>query len=110
MPVLGHAFVGAATAMSIKPSRPSPLGAALWLPIMIALAYLPDIASQAGALLGLAEPRVATHSVLFAMAACVVLAFPISILTRVSAWRVGLIALLSILLHDFCDLLQNTDR
>src|SRR5262249_40975056 len=33
-----------------------------------------------------------------------------ALLTRISAWRAGLIALLSILLHDLCDLLQNTDR
>ena len=49
MPVLGHAFVGIATAMTVRPSRRAALAAAVWMPALVALAYLPDIACQAAA-------------------------------------------------------------
>jgi hypothetical protein len=57
MPVLGHAFVGAATALCVPPTRatardcssnrrPPRSGEALWIPIVVVLAYVPDIGAQ----------------------------------------------------------------
>src|SRR5262245_756925 len=96
MPVLGHAFVGLATAMTVRPSRQAVLGAALWTPVLVGLAYLPDIAAQAGLLLGLSEPRIATHSVLAAVVASAIVAMPLAWLAGISARRAFLIALVSI--------------
>jgi hypothetical protein len=75
VPVLGHAFVGLAIGVSTRPSadghsRPPWIGAAsvLWLPAVVALAYVPDIVAQLGQIAGWSDSHLLGHSVMFAVA------------------------------------------
>lgn len=110
MPVIGHAFVGMATAISTRPRAARPLGAALWTPLVVTLAYLPDIVSQVGTLLGLTEIRVASQSLLAAAVAAPPIAWGLSRLTGATLRRALAVVLASVLLHDALDMLQATDR
>jgi hypothetical protein len=86
MPVLGHAFVGAATALSVPPARArsgdgsaEPLrGATLWLPLMVVLAYLPDIAAQLALLVEWPDAREVTHSLLIGIVVSPVVAWGVT--------------------------------
>ena len=112
MPVVGHAFVGAATALATAGSGSgrSPSARALWVPTLVGLAYLPDIpgAITPGAWFG--EARALGHSALLVALAGAPLGFA---LARWARTRVSLgiaIVVFSLLVHDVLDLLQNTDR
>jgi membrane-bound metal-dependent hydrolase YbcI (DUF457 family) len=116
MPVIGHAFVGLATAARFAPATASkrrvisPLGAALWTPLVVVLAYLPDLATQAGLALGWPLASLAGHSILFGALAGLIFG------VLWARWFGGdppaiiAIAVGSILVHDLLDLLQATDR
>jgi len=116
MPVLGHVFVGLAIGVSTKPSargRSEPgIGpaSALWLPAVVALAYLPDIVAQLGLIAGWSDSRLLGHSVMFAVAVSPAIAAVLMRLARVSFPRAFVTALLSLLVHDVLDLGQATDR
>lgn len=115
VPVLGHAFVGWGTALAVPPRKNATrhrqgLGAALWVPIVVGFAYLPDIVGQLGRLGGYIEARELGHSVLFAVAASLVLSPVLAILTPLPLGRAFAIVLGSVLVHDVLDLLQSTDR
>ncbi len=109
MPVLGHAFAGLTTAAYTRGSVRRRVGAALWTPALVGLAYLPDLLAQLGTLAANGGWRTATHSVLFAAAAALLLAWPLARLTGISAGRAGLLVFFSVGLHDLLDLLQGTD-
>src|SRR5438093_2991440 len=107
MPVLGHAFAGLAIGVSTKPSarghaEPPGLAAAsvLWLPAVVALAYLPDIVAQLGLIAGWSDGRLLGHSVLFAVAASPAIAAALMRLAGVSFVRAFVTALVSVLVHD----------
>lgn len=106
MPVIGHAFVGMATALSVRPPQRAPRVAALWLPAMVVLAYLPDIANQVVRLAGGPDARDATHSIAFAFAAACATAVAFSQRAGLTRPRAFALAFFSILLHDALDLLQ----
>lgn len=115
MPVLGHAFVGAATAIYTNPSgkgTPSlrPLELELWTLVLLCLAYLPDILSQILKLIGWPEARLMTHSILFAFGVSLLIAGPLSRLAGFSFSKAFVLSLATILFHDLLDLLQSTDR
>ena len=118
MPVIGHAFVGVATALAVEPAPcrrdesrlPAPPGAALWVPIVVGLAYAPDLIMQALILTGYGNARRATHSVVLALPLAWLAALGLSWLGRLPYGRVFLVALGSILAHDVLDLLQAGDR
>jgi membrane-bound metal-dependent hydrolase YbcI (DUF457 family) len=117
MPVLGHAFVGLAIGVSTRPStgehaEPPSNGAAaiLWLPVVVTLAYLPDIVSQLGHLVGWNESRLLGHSLMFAVAVSPAIAAALTWLARVSFARAFVTVLISLLVHDLLDLAQATDR
>lgn len=112
MPVIGHAFVGLATAAVVRPPRlrSSTLASAGWTPAVVVLAYLPDVADQLAALCGARGARVVTHSLVFALAAAVLLAPLLARLGRLSLGAGGALVLASVGLHDVLDLLQSTDR
>lgn len=109
MPVLGHAFVGITTAVYTRPAVRRDVGAALWMPVLVGLAYLPDISAQLVNLAGLGRWRTATHSVLFAGVAAVLLAWPLGRLARMSLAGAWAVVLLSVLGHDLLDLFAGTD-
>jgi membrane-bound metal-dependent hydrolase YbcI (DUF457 family) len=111
MPVVGHAFVGVATALSVPPKeKVEDSKAGWWLSALVGLAYLPDIVGHGSTLLGLRDSRVLSHSLPFALVASAVLAFGLVAAFGVGYWRAAAIALGSILGHDILDLLQRSDR
>lgn len=95
------------------------LGAVFWTPVLVGLAYLPDITAQVfdtlsvGALFGVARASVITHSVTFV----VLVTCPAALLLRRLggtgrvSWRYALgLSLFLILGHVLLDLLQGTER
>src|SRR5215210_5145122 len=96
MPVIGHAFVGLATADIFEPptargSRAS-ITSALWLPIVVCLAYLPDIVTQAGPIVGWSRASLAGHSVPLGIALGGVIGMIWARLTDASPLRLTMIA------------------
>ena len=111
MPVLGHAFAGLLMGEAVSPGRTAPRPAkGLWVPVLVGLAYLPDIAAQPLLLAGVSQGRVVTHSVLFAVVVSVGLAPILARLTGLSRRRAFVIILVSVGLHDLLDVLQVSDR
>ncbi len=95
--------------MWTRPRSRRSFGALLWAPIVVALAYLPDIVNQFAILVGITNVRVITHSVLFALVASAVLGLGLARLASVSRWRACSVCLVSVLVHDALDMLQVTD-
>lgn len=110
MPVLGHAFVGLATAQCTKPAKVASVGAALWLPIIVGLAYLPDIVNQLAITCGLGNQQIVTHSLLFAAVASAVIAPALARLARCSLLKALPLTLFAILSHVALDILQGSVR
>lgn len=119
MPVIGHAFVGLATALAVDPTpagrseaspRPVPPGAVLWVPIVVGLAYVPDLIMQALIVVGYGNARRAAHSLVLAVPLAWLAAAALAWLGRLPFRRSFLVALGSILAHDVLDLLQAGDR
>src|SRR5262249_12860495 len=116
MPVIGHAFVGLATAARFDPAAVSarrtisPLGAALWTPLVVVLAYLPDLFTQAGLALGWPYASLTGHSILVGALAGTVLGLLWVRLFGGERWAIVAIAVGSIIVHDLLDVLQATDR
>ncbi len=116
IPVLGHAFVGLATAMVTRPrptGRSEPVSRAivpeLWGFIAVVLAYAPDICSQALRAVGSSEAPRICHSLLFAVAFPAMFAFAMRAVGAPFR-RVLFLALFSILAHDALDIAQATDK
>jgi membrane-bound metal-dependent hydrolase YbcI (DUF457 family) len=113
MPLVGHAFVGAATAWSVPPQGKEPTSgrsAGFWLSALVGLAYLPDIVGHALALVGVSHGRVIAHSVLFAVVASLVFVPLVVRVFRAGPVRASAVVFGSILGHDLLDLLQGSDR
>jgi membrane-bound metal-dependent hydrolase YbcI (DUF457 family) len=116
MPVIGHAFVGVGTAILTHPRDRAPAGTpgghavALWVPVLLALAYLPDLVSQLTLVTGWENARELGHSLLFAGLASLGLGPPLAQRVGDPPLRGFAIVLGSILGHDLLDVLQSTDR
>jgi membrane-bound metal-dependent hydrolase YbcI (DUF457 family) len=117
LPVLGHAIAGWATAEYLPPlprdgfsRRPCVRTDVFWIPLVVALAYLPDIVSQIAVLTGIENGRLLGHSVPLAMIGAPALAILLSRATGILYRRALLVSVLSVMLHDLLDLLQATDR
>ena len=112
MPVVGHAIAGLTLAAVVDPPRAGtsslPLG--VWALLLVALAYLPDIAVQAGVLAGVRSLTIVSHSLLFALAVSAALALPLARLLRTGAAAAFVLVLASLLLHDAMDMLQSPGR
>lgn len=107
MPVIGHGFVGAATAGAARRwLAHAPAG----LPALVVLAYLPDIAGQMLALMGVEPARLIAHSVLVALALTPLLGAMVARLLAITFGRSALLVSVSLLLHDGLDALQSSDR
>ena len=113
MPVVGHAFVGAATALATarQGDAASPAGRRpLWIPVLVLLAYLPDLPGSILAGARFAEARAFGHSVLFAAIVSVPLGLVLARWAGLRS-RAGMaIVAASLLVHDGLDILQSTDR
>jgi membrane-bound metal-dependent hydrolase YbcI (DUF457 family) len=112
MPILGHAFVGLATAIATAPPENARRGRAaplLWIPVAVGLAYAPDVAER---LLTLLTPHgdVAAHSFLFAVLFSIAVAPVLGRLFGIRGRAAFAITLFSIGCHDLLDMLQATDR
>jgi membrane-bound metal-dependent hydrolase YbcI (DUF457 family) len=116
MPVLGHAFCGWATAITVPATAPdaeqshAPAAAALWGPMLIGMAYLPDLVGTLGETAGYPAARQLGHSLLVAPLAALGLAPLLAAFPFGTRRRAFALTLFSILLHDALDLLQSTDR
>lgn len=115
MPVIGHIFVGIATGLATVPrhsdkAHPLLSSPSLWLASATAAAYLPDIFSQTAAIAGWQDGRLLAHSLLFALLVPPALAALPCGMLPFSGKKVFGFTFLSIILHDFMDLLQSTDR
>ncbi|MET0556845.1 MAG: metal-dependent hydrolase [Vicinamibacteria bacterium] len=112
MPLIGHALVGWATALESRPEASGREGGtgALFVPVVVAAAYLPDAVAQAGLLAGWADAPRAGHSLLLALAAIPLLAAAVSAAGAFSYARGLVVAGVTLGLHDALDLLQSTDR
>ena len=110
MAVIGHALVGLATAACAEPRARRLLRTALWTPMLVGLAYLPDIISQPATLLGFQFVRDATHSFLFAVGISAPIAFGLARLFQITYRRAFVVALASLLLHIAMDLSQATNH
>ena len=113
MPVVGHAFVGVATAWSVPPRpriperEPSP-GA--WLALLVGLAYLPDIVGHGSTFLGFRDARMVSHSILFAVLSAAALAPLLARFVGIGGGRATALVFGSVVGHDLLDLLQGSDR
>jgi len=116
MPVIGHAFVGLATAIQYEPQsrrngRPlSPTAIALWVPGVVGAAYLPDLVTQVGSIAGISRAGLAGHSLLIGVAAGAVIALAWAVASGASFVRILAVTIGSVLVHDALDILQATDR
>jgi membrane-bound metal-dependent hydrolase YbcI (DUF457 family) len=112
LPVVGHAFVGAATALATRgsgsESRPS--ARPFWVPSLVAFAYLPDLPGAFVPAAWFGEARAFGHSILFAALAGGPLGYALAGWARIPVRRGLAIALFSLVIHDVLDLLQATDR
>ena len=116
MPVFGHAVVGVLLASWIHPQvqplispAAQPIVSRLWIPLVVALSYIPDISAQLVLLVGQRDIRVMTHSLIFALAIAGILAPVLAHnISRSVIWTF-LYVLGCVLLHDILDLLQATD-
>jgi membrane-bound metal-dependent hydrolase YbcI (DUF457 family) len=112
VPVVGHAFVGAATALAAAGSSraASPSARALWVPTLVGLAYLPDIPGGVAPTAWFAEARALGHSVLFVAVAGIPLGIALARWAQTRVTRGIAIAIFSMIVHDVLDILQNADR
>jgi membrane-bound metal-dependent hydrolase YbcI (DUF457 family) len=116
MPVIGHAFVGLATAIQCEPKsrgdgRPlSPATIALWIPGVVAMSYVPDVVTQVGAIVGLERAGLIGHSLLVGVAAGAMIAGIAAAVSGLSLFRLMGVSIGTILGHDVLDILQATDR
>ena len=116
MPVIGHALVGLATAIQCEPrsrrdGRPlSPAAVALWIPAVVAVSYVPDVITQAGAIIGLERAGLIGHSLLVGIVAGAVAAGLAARASGLSLPWLMCVSIGTILGHDVLDILQATDR
>jgi len=112
LPVVGHAFVGAATALATEGSVLGPRAAArgFWLPALVGLAYLPDLPGAIAGSAWFGEARALGHSLLFVALAGPPIGYALARWARISLTRGLGVAVFSIVVHDLLDLLQATDR
>jgi membrane-bound metal-dependent hydrolase YbcI (DUF457 family) len=114
VPVLGHAFVGFATAVAVPPQPGDrgrlPQASGAWAPALVAIAYLPDLAAQLVRLASGGDARQSTHSVFFALVASLPLALGLAWLCGVRLSRAFAVVLGSVLAHDAMDVLQWPGR
>ena len=113
MPVIGHAFVGIATAdvartWRAKGGGPSRISG-FWVPTFVLLAYLPDLPGVLAPIHWAATGRVIGHSLLFAGVVTPVAAVALVGLGLPFRAAFGWV-LLSVLVHDTLDFAQATDR
>jgi membrane-bound metal-dependent hydrolase YbcI (DUF457 family) len=116
MPVIGHTFVGLATAIQFEPGSdgkgrpPRATALALWTPLVVVVSYLPDILSQIGSMAGIAHANLVGHSVLVGVIAGVVIGVAWSWASGLSPLRLTAVTVGAILFHDLLDILQASDR
>jgi hypothetical protein len=110
--VIGHAFVGAATAVATDPwvyHSPARVSG-FWMPVLVGLAYLPDLPGSLVHGDWFITARILGHSAVFAVVAGVIGGLALAHWARVPFPRAVALAVLSILAHDLLDLLQGTAR
>lgn len=116
MPVVGHAFVGLATAVQFEPAsrrdgRPlSPLATIGWAPSVVVVSYVPDVITQVGSSAGWTHAGLFGHSLAVAVAGGALIGACWSKATAISRRLLVALSIGAIVGHDVLDLLQSTDR
>ena len=112
MPIIGHALAGLAVASWGEASgrivKPHAFGRRVLL--LVALAYLPDLTSQAGVLAGFRGASVIGHSLLYATALSLLLAPLVARISRLSFGQSAALVAFSMAVHDGMDILQSPRR
>lgn len=106
MPVFGHALIGLATAVEGVPPAGIPRRQALWIPTIVALAYLPDILGQASSILGHRYWGF-EHSLLLAVPLSICVGWLLRGMFALTRRRAFVLALVSLLLHQISDAIFN---
>jgi len=115
MPVVGHAFVGLATAMQFGPApvrdagEPTATVSGWWAPAVVVASYFPDIITQIGGAFGLPQANAYGHSLGMAALGGLALGGVWSSAAGTPLVRAVVIASGSILGHDLLDLIQAAD-
>ncbi|MBI4580231.1 MAG: hypothetical protein HY718_11045 [Planctomycetes bacterium] len=107
MPVIGHAFVGLATAIEAAPATGLRRNPAIWAPGLVALAYLPDIVGRAVAFFRPGPWREMGHSVLLAVPLALISATGLVLLFGLTWRRSAVVASVSLGAHIGLDLLSG---
>ena len=110
MPVVGHAFVGIATGLVTRPGGASVWVRALWIPAIVALAYLPDVFDQIVLLLGWGYRPAISHSLVFLVVSSAVLGVPLARTARSTYRRGAGVVFFSVGFHVILDVLQTPRR
>jgi hypothetical protein len=110
MPVIGHAFVGLATAAITRPADPTTRRAVLWAPAIVGAAYLPDVLWQIARIAGLNSWHPATHSLVMAVPLSLLFGGVLAHLAHTPFRLTSCVVFVSLGLHDVLDLLHATGR
>jgi hypothetical protein len=118
MPIIGHALAGIAIAQQFESTGPGssfthgrPVARALWMPLIVAISYLPDVATHVAHVWMGHEPAQALgHSIPFGLLAGAVIGVVWAAVVGGPARLLATIAAGAIVLHDTMDLLQDSER
>jgi membrane-bound metal-dependent hydrolase YbcI (DUF457 family) len=112
LPVVGHAFVGAATGLATsRPGSGTPSRVrSLWVPALVILAYLPDLPGAVAPAAWFGEARALGHSVVFAALLGPLLGAALAGWAGLRVSRGIAIVVFSMVFHDVLDVLQASDR
>ena len=109
MPVVGHLFVGWATAVAVSPPFSRRIDSRTWwIPVLVVLAYVPDLAGNLLQIVAVADARKLSHSAAFAIAFSCAAGAGWRILRGGGAAGAFALTFVSVWLHDFTDLLQGS--
>lgn len=107
MPVIGHAFVGLATAMVATPRQGIRRRGFLWVPAIVALSYLPDIVGQPLSMLNARSWHNIAHSLILSVPIAAAFTPVLAGVFGLGRLRSFCVALASVALHGVLDALYS---
>jgi len=117
MPIIGHTLAGIAIAQQFESAGPGssftrgPVAGPLWMPLIVAISYLPDVATQIALLwMGRETAQAIGHSIPFGLVAGALIGVAWAVVVGGPARLLATVAAGAIALHDAMDLLQDSER
>lgn len=117
MPIIGHTLAGIAIAQQFESagsdssSARGPVARALWMPLIVAISYLPDVATQVALLwMGHAPAQAVGHSIPFGVPLGTLIGVAWAVVAGGPARLLAMVSAGAIVLHDAMDLLQDSER